>query len=621
MMESSRRSWVAAHAAQQPQQQQFTPTMPPAGLLISGPSSSSRSSLQQTFQISKRASVGQMPIVSAGGGFHRQYTSAALQQVRVQPQAGFASSNITGNNLNGYDLVPLLDLAQDRSLLYPLPHRSPWKWLAASGVVFGLFTAAIVLSVIALPLPKFSGPQADWFVSIGWILYVIGLLLFLAAAVVLLIRRHPFYRFFLWTYFLALLLMISATVLHTARLPSSALTLPTSSDTLSVQLMWLGCIGLYGFVGWLVKRAAKVTLKMPKAGESDEMEKFRMLLEIRSMQSKKSALLEELRREEWLLDQQRAGMEEQARKDETARQLWIATKAKEEASTTGGQAAGGFFTPSMAAPPTYVLANASFSVAGGGSSVFSPSNPPPRTLFAASPASIALESRASLPPGSVTPVFLALQPNTPQTPTPIHQGNGVIQPAIRQSLTTPLSAGASLHTPRMLHPSGDFSDGRPSSSFAGSPASSAAAERSPSGTRMVHAAPVKAMEVETPRSVSGVASASPMSPFSPSASPRSVQPMSQVNHQQSALASPSTSDIILQRPPHEFQVVRENLRHSSVGPPLLGLSPHLSSQASPPVYHPVPPPQAAAHRHEGEENLGVDVYALKATVSRDEDDD
>lgn len=189
----------------------------------------------------------------------------------------------------------ILELAANPALLTALPIHKPYKHLAASLVIFLLYGSALVLTAVALPLPKYSGDDVDWFISIGWAMFAVGLLLLFCTSVMLLIRKHPYYEMFLLSYFTSLILFLSASVLHTSRLDTSVDTLFTNpdghSDVLSAQLSWLGNILFYIYLLIVVRGAAQVTLKMPPA---EELEKYTLLLSIRDGVLKRQQLLDEV---------------------------------------------------------------------------------------------------------------------------------------------------------------------------------------------------------------------------------------------------------------------------------------------------------------------------------------
>jgi hypothetical protein len=326
----------------------------------------------------------------------------------------------------GSNRVPLLDLAMDPGLLRALPDRRPWKYLAVCLAILLLHGSALVLAAVTMPLPSYRGDNVDYFVSVGWILFACGLVLFIFTNVSLIVLKHPFFELVLLSYFVSLLLLIAATVLHTSRLDASVTSLLGNPNgearILSAQLSWLGNLVLYGYTLWVVRGSARATLKMPPR---EELEKYSLLLSIREMAMKKANMLEELAAQDRVRDERENHRREKQRQDDQAQAVWLAHKAQ------------------VSSPSAYISSDQSAS---------------PPALFSPSSAI-----------GSYAPSANVF--HTPTTsPAPPHDAD-MIQPATRRAMSVGGAVQQQLQLQQapahalQLHASGDPSCGLPSFRF------------------------------------------------------------------------------------------------------------------------------------------------------------
>jgi len=191
--------------------------------------------------------------------------------------------------------LPAIKAAMHPALAHPLPSYSPWRWLLTTCFIMLLYIAADVVSAVTVPLPALSGSDVDYFTTIGWLLHLIGLLILAVAAVIIIVKRHPFYRSLLIAYFVALALLVAAAVLHSARLNRSPLEVLLNEEgegnVLAVQLTWLANICLYALLTRLVWRSGVPTMRLPTY---KDRQRYQHLTIIREMEVQRMEMVQEM---------------------------------------------------------------------------------------------------------------------------------------------------------------------------------------------------------------------------------------------------------------------------------------------------------------------------------------
>jgi len=278
-------------------------------------------------------------------GHHRQQSSdatARLGTASKRHKRGLSSRALTSFRSHGgpsssreqaaLTTQRVVQLAMDPAFPDTLtqPGR-PWRALVVVLVIFGLQVASAILSAPGSGSEGESSnaggmsftATSDGFTAAGWATHYAGLALLAVAVLMVLIRRRPLHteRMVLVLSFLALALLVSATVLHTSRLNVSASSLwsfndsPSSSGTpakhiRAAQLGWLGNLFLYVCLLYLAWRSPRASVHVPSATEHDKLD---ALGKVRMAENLRRKVLREMQdREEEVQEQERRAAQEQA---------------------------------------------------------------------------------------------------------------------------------------------------------------------------------------------------------------------------------------------------------------------------------------------------------------------